>query len=92
MKKATDPCQHCHQRAGSFPRKLCRACHKNLAIRHLYPSLRGQTGALEDFNGAGESPQPTLKLPGRLSKIEAMADRASRGEYLFSDRDMARDL
>jgi hypothetical protein len=89
-----DLCRHCSLYRANRPRKLCRRCHDDHAIRARYPSCygcgsRGVTGGSNVELPVAEV--PTRELPGSAAKVEVMRERASAGRAVFHPGDRRRE-
>lgn len=81
-------CQFCGLRPADRGRRLCYRCRQDPTARATCPprgDVRGHGGG---NRGTGlREPEPTAAPPGSPEKVEVLADRAERGERLWSDRD-----
>lgn len=86
------PCLHCGGRLISRPRGLCHRCYYDVEIRERYEFLDPELAEKYLEHGTGlepalTEPTPTTARPGTPEKVEVMAARAARGEWLFHPLD-----
>jgi hypothetical protein len=82
-------CRHCNARPVNRPRGLCWPCFYTPGVPDLYPAAdtRFSTGR-PGIDGDGRPPAtPTPARQGTPEKLDAMAERAARGESLFHTLD-----
>ncbi len=85
------PCQHCHNKPGSRPRKLCVDCHADLSIRKQYPSRADSRDVLKVLpEHLRPLPQPTQVLPGTPEYLDVLRARHLAGEQLWHPDDAKR--
>jgi hypothetical protein len=91
-KAARPRCRHCGCRVASRPRRLCRHCHDDPAIRQQYAPRRpcGRRGTGTDSPGGIPRPLPrhgTAAEPGSEDKIAILQQRARQGQQLHHPAD-----
>ena len=80
-------CRHC-PRLAARPRGLCFGCHKDLAVRAMYPSTSKFARRGVGVTGSYALPaEPTTAAAGSWEKVGVLAARAEAGVCLFHPGD-----
>jgi hypothetical protein len=81
-------CQHCQRSGVNRPRGLCWSCYYSPGVKELYPSTsKFARRGVPDYYGRAPLGEPTTAKPGTPEKVEAMIQRATRGQNLFHPGD-----
>lgn len=83
-------CRHCRDKRVCRPRGLCWRCWHDLAVRDQYPSVSkyANRGFGNSVDGDTRPAEPTDGLPGSPVKMDALHERARRGEALWHPEDL----
>lgn len=87
-------CLACQLRPPERARGLCQNCYYTPEIRDQHPLIPNAYRRHEvEIEPSGTLPEsPTTAAPGTEEKLLVLAERASRGEYLFHPDDAIADI
>jgi hypothetical protein len=92
-RKTTPRCRHCRQCQPNRARGLCWRCHRDPAVRALYPpsaARQARRSRPDQCGGYALPGQPTDAVPGSEEKIRVLAERAAQGVCLWHPLDATR--
>ncbi len=80
-------CVHCEVAPANGPRLLCKSCYYRPGVRGMYPYKKHACARRGVSRAPSRLPEPTDALPGTDRKIDVLAGRLFRGEYLHHPED-----
>jgi hypothetical protein len=91
------PCRHCGRVRKGLVRRLCGRCHRDPAVRALYPLAGKEARFATKGPGGGNggyrrADAPTDARPGTPEKVALLAGRVEAGVSLFRPDDARADL